>query len=697
MVQLNQFPKILILLFSFTFPYSLFAQNISNGKLSVDTVVYPHIRIKTDVFILNTCDPLQVSLRRKNDDDSLSFIPQKKLRKLEVYANRLNSFKIEGINPLRYKYYINSEAVTQFTDVTAQVSQLSNFLKDGYFISPLDISVPQIFKEEIGKSNQRATLEPFEKNISSLKDSLSKYKAELGKIMDENPYPLIKFDVNRNPIPYTDEENKRIAESDKKTQPARLNFNKWENKLNEMLEAYERQIMTLPISSTNLSILKDYKTRHDTSFKANPLVSDIEISIREFAFEYDRVNNDFKKIDSFLNILKTYRYGNATNQENWEDSLASLLRKYGYTIPIDRYSIGQYGNTSAVDVKEFLIKKRYQVFEEFVLGTATKIGIMLQSSFRDISQKTNSLKMQNCLDMNEIEKLKIVKDQLSEVFDFVQKTSAEFQILVSYLDIDNKIYAEIAKSINTNYYLLLGYLKNMDLLAENNTIEFTLPSSTNLKNIDLVRYKIDREDKVTGAKQSYVYDFWVRGGLKVDFSFGIFASGLVDNEYQKHQYDSLGTLTDSVEVNKQDGGGYNFGFGGMVNITPRLGTSWITPGVSFGVIYSSNQKLQFVSNLALHVGKTERLILHGGIALGFVKTIDLSQHQWTTIHRNNIYRTKADVNQFSIPTIDKFMVRPVFGLTYNLSKKNALQAVSNSGLSKYRELESDPGTKTVIQ
>ena len=337
------------------------------------------------------------------------------------------------------------------------------------------------------------------------------------------------------------------------------------------------------------------------------------------------------------------------------------------------------------------------MFEEFVLGTATKIGIMLQSNFRDISQKTNSLKMQNCLDLKQIENFRAVKIQLGEIFDFVQKTSAEFQILVSYLDIDNKIYAGIAKSINTNYYLLLGYLKNMDLIEENNTVEFTLPSSTNLKNIDLVRYKIDREDKITGGKQSYLYDLWVRGGLKVDFSFGIFASGLVDNEYQKHQYDNLGTLTDSIEVNKQNNGGYNFGFGGMVNIMPRLGASWITPGISFGVIYSSNQKLQFVSNLALHLGKTERLILHGGVAMGFVKTLDLSQHQWRTVEANAIYRVKADLSQFSIPTIDKFTIRPVFGLSYNLSKKNALQAVSNSGLSKYRELESDSGTKTIIQ
>jgi len=674
---------------------NLIGQLISKRKLSVDTVVYPNVRIKTDVFILNTCDPLQISLRRKYDDDSLSFIPKKRTRKLEVFSNRLNSFKIEGINPLRYKYYINSEAVTQFMDVSTQISQFNSFLREGYFISPFDINVPQIFKEEIERSNQRATLDPIKKEIDNLKDTLLKYKAALIKIMDQYPLPILKYDANYAPIPYTAEEQKIVAESDKKSQQARADFNKWESKLNDLLVAYERQVMTLPISNSSLSILKDYNSKNIPTYKNSRMVYNIEKSMQEFSYEYDILNSDFRRIDSLLYVLKNNRY--RVSRENVEDTLSYVLQKYGYTIALDRYSIGQSGSTSLVNIKEFLIKKRYQVFEEFVLGTATKIGILLQTYFRDISQKTNSLKMQNCLDVENIYKFKIVKDELSEVFDFVQKTSAEFQILVSYLDIDNKIYSGIAKSINTNYYLLLNYLKNMDLIEENNTVEFTLPSATNLKNIDLVRYKIDREDKITGSKQSYVYDFWLRGGLKVDFSFGIFASGLIDNEFQKYQFDNNGTLTDSIEVKRQNSGGYNFGFGGMVNITPRLGTSWVTPGLSFGVIYSTNQKLQFVPSLALHMGKTERLVLHAGLAMGFVKSIDLSQHTWRVVENNSIFRVKADVNQFSVPYVDKFMIKPVFGLTYNLSKKNALQAVSDPGLSKYKELESGSGTKTVSQ
>ena len=67
------------------------------------------------------------------------------------------------------------------------------------------------------------------------------------------------------------------------------------------------------------------------------------------------------------------------------------------------------------------------------------------------------------------------------------------------------------------------------------------------------------------------------------------------------------------------------------------------------------------------------------------------------ISKNDVYRVKAVLNDFSVPTIEKFTVRPVFGITYNLSKKHALQAVSNPGLDRYRELDTDSGTKTVTQ
>jgi hypothetical protein len=683
-----------ILPFFALFSYSSFSQTTTTGNSSGRNA-NPIYRIETDVFVLDACDLVEMYIIKSNHDSSTYLSKKARNLKLEVKANKLSAFKINGINPLRYKYYINSEAVTQFMDVNPQVSQLSTFLRDGYFASPFEINIPQIFKEEVEKNNKRVNLEPIRKQIDEAKDSLVRYQIEVIRIEDENPYPPMRYDSIGNPILPTDKERDRIAETNRKTSRARANFDKWEKKLYSLLDDFENQIITLPISGSDLSILGDYKVRHDSSFKSNPDVTKIEKYIREFALQYERLKEDFKKVDSFLNLV-TNPSSRSSIPSN-ADSMNSLLHKLGYTLSIDRYSIGSKSTTIRINIKEFLIKKRYQVFEEFVLGTATRIGTMLQSSFRKVSQQTNSLRLQNCIDSTNISKIKAIKSELGEVFDFVQKSSAEFQILVSYLDIDSKLYASLAKSINTNYYLLLNYLKIMDLIEENNIVEYTLPSSTNLKNIDLVRYKVDREDKITGGKQTYTYDLWVRGGMKIDFSFGIFASGLIDSKYQKYQYDRLGVITDSVQVVRQNSGGYNFGFGGMVNVTPRLGGSWLTPGLSFGVIYSTNQKLQFLSAISLQLGKAERLVLHGGVAFGLVETLDQSQHKWSVVEKDVIYRVKADVNQFSVPVIEKFSVKPVFGLTYNLSKRNALQAVSSDGLTKYRELNPDSGIKTVAQ
>ena len=55
----------------------------------------------------------------------------------------------------------------------------------------------------------------------------------------------------------------------------------------------------------------------------------------------------------------------------------------------------------------------------------------------------------------------------------------------------------------------------------------------------------------------------------------------------------------------------------------------------------------------------------------------------------NISRTtkdflvRAKLSDFNIPYIDRFVFKPFFGLSYNLSKRNAFQAVSNKGLDYY--------------
>ncbi|MEI6950561.1 hypothetical protein V9K67_25480 [Paraflavisolibacter sp. H34] len=184
--------------------------------------------------------------------------------------------------------------------------------------------------------------------------------------------------------------------------------------------------------------------------------------------------------------------------------------------------------------------------------------------------------------------------------------------------------------------------------------------------------------------------------MKVDFSIGFFGTRLTDNLYNKVLLDTSGGI-DLIRVTRQDDGKTNFAFGGMVNVIPRNGTAWVNVGGSIGVAYSGNQKLQVLTGLSLHFGKTERLIVHGGFGFGTIKHLDVSASNFEFFDRelkqyprekldeideeDRVYMLRSPeikFNTFTIPTVDKFVARPFIGISYNLSKKHALQAVSGT-------------------
>jgi hypothetical protein len=56
--------------------------------------------------------------------------------------------------------------------------------------------------------------------------------------------------------------------------------------------------------------------------------------------------------------------------------------------------------------------------------------------------------------------------------------------------------------------------------------------------------------------------------------------------------------------------------------------------------------------------------------------------------KNRIYMIKSpDIKytSFVIPTVEKFVGRPFIGISYNLSKRNALQAVSGPGVQAFSD------------
>lgn len=641
--------------------------------------------IRTEVFVLSTSEPGSFSFIKKMSSPLI----RHRTTKLEVRSNQPSVFKIEGINPLRYRYYINNEAVTQFMESSALTLNINTFTNGDYFVTAPEIKVPEIFKTDSISAKTKAKLQEFADKRHVIEDSISKASARL-------------TDYTSNRIDTISDYSRRQMAADMDSR-YRVLYAQVENHY-EALDKNDRDyyifIGGLPLSNPKYAILEQYKK---CKFNSGPDIDSIKSIQQTFALEYNRHTVNLKSIDSILQQIEV-----SGLEATLQNALMDKLRYYSFswTPPNALYSyrfLNSQTKAMVRDLRQQILNKRFQLYQEFVVEIATRIGVLIQNKFRQYSSLNNELENVNSIDDSLLTVIRLNRDTLINTFAFIQQTSAELQVMVSYLDINTELYQNIAKKINNNYVFLLAYLKNLEFLVKQNTVQYTLPTHTNLKNIDLIRYTIKREDKITKNTQSYSYDFWVRGGIKVDFSIGLFASRLTDNLYSKVLLDTLGGR-DSIRITRQDDGRANFAFGGMVHITPRNGASWVNIGGSIGVAYSNNQKLQVLTGLSLHFGKTERLVLNGGIAMGTIKTLDISANNFLFYNnrleaktrdeilkvreKDRVYVLNAQDIKFSsyvIPVVEKFVIRPFIGFSYNLSRKNALQAVSGAGVSSFNE------------
>ncbi len=655
----------------------------------------------TDLFVLNTCAPSQFALFKKNDD--INRHKYVSARKLSINVNRLSSFRIVNINPLRYNYYINNELVTQFMNDGILTPTNNTYLK-GTYLPEREIQTVKVFTSGFQSSNQKTLLADQKKIINLLQDTLDGLQAQIDNI-DDSIFQLgYTYDYFKNqwvePKTSTSQELNKIRKqfnnlfSDRNNPARQRHIAFYTNKIVRASIEFEKMIANFPINNNNIDFLNYDSSKYLTAYMDNK--SGLRTIIREvdtFKIRYDSLKRDFNKVASLLNSVDTQKKYSPTIYDKLNEqqlNIVGMLTKYGYPT-------NALPNNFSSEVREFMLNKKYQTYEIFLLKLSTDAGKLLQDKFYEYSQDLNSLYYQNCLDPSDtLLRPDSIKQNINDIFKFTQDLSADFAVFVNYFDLDSKGFENTVNNINTYYTGLLNFLKYLNYLEKNNRVEFALPTHNNLKNIDIIRYKIDRDDKLTNSKQTYVYDLWIKGGVKIDFSAGLFLTGVLDYDYNKVAvYDSLSQpLTDSLYIKRKDVGSVNFAFGGMVNISLRLGASWITPSLSLGVAYSNSQKLQYLSAISLQVGKTERIILHGGFAGGLSQRIDDSQLTYTDIEKDKYIITqlkvKGDYNNFPIPYKDKFVCRPFFGISYNLSQRSALHAASGAGLDKYNSSLNSP-------
>jgi hypothetical protein len=196
--------------------------------------------------------------------------------------------------------------------------------------------------------------------------------------------------------------------------------------------------------------------------------------------------------------------------------------------------------------------------------------------------------------------------------------------------------------------------------------EYTLPIDVNGKNIDKVEVTVSRSLKSGNTlPDTYTYDVWLIRGFKIDVSGGLFFTNLVDNQFTTSDTTvrsfSGGDSINEKKIITKNKNDLAVGFGSMINISYRLGASWVKPALSIGLLLTTAQKYQVLAGGGLILGKDARVVLHGGLSIG----------QVTTLQSN----FKADSNMAynlgptsTVPTVDRFKTGYFFGFTYNITK-----------------------------
>lgn len=169
--------------------------------------------------------------------------------------------------------------------------------------------------------------------------------------------------------------------------------------------------------------------------------------------------------------------------------------------------------------------------------------------------------------------------------------------------------------------------------------------------------KIDPKLKITGDSIKISIPLLVRGGIKIDFSPGIFCSNIVDKEYvNKPSYRNSTDSISGYNLVRNAKVQYSYGFAGYMHVYWR-NAGYCNGGLSLGVGLDQNAQVKIMPGFNLIIGRKQRFILNGGLAFGKMKDLSPIQsesHLYKTI-TNPIYSESYSFGWFG-------------GISYNLTK-----------------------------
>ncbi|MBP4138307.1 hypothetical protein [Flavobacterium geliluteum] len=342
----------------------------------------------------------------------------------------------------------------------------------------------------------------------------------------------------------------------------------------------------------------------------NPLKHTYKIDTKELSFF-----NDKKKLDSIIEGIKVLVNNEIPELVLLNDSIKRIIKENENVI-------------KSIDSLNFQVENFYEILK--------------QKS--KLVEDDYNVKRKEFLDNSKIQLGKIYS-LLNDLQNIEDNSSSYSDTQKNLLETKEKSEKSI-ESIIQKFYTI-----NLDI--------YTLPIDIQGKNIDVLEFKLSRFNKETKEEDanfaSTPYNIWIKGGLKIDVSAGIFFTSLYDSEYDKR--DDPATSGNKIIMLKNSGD-YDMAFGSTINTYIRM-NSWVVPTLNFGAVITQNQKLQVLLGLGAILGKQERIIFSAGISMGKVDRIA------------DGYQVGSSYNlgdSGTIPTQSQFKFGKFFGITYNLSK-----------------------------
>lgn len=200
-------------------------------------------------------------------------------------------------------------------------------------------------------------------------------------------------------------------------------------------------------------------------------------------------------------------------------------------------------------------------------------------------------------------------------------------------------------------------------------------------NADLLTVGLKIKDS---SNYLYRHNFGISGGPKIDFSSGIFVTGLNSRDYAQVSVrfavkDSANAPASNIRdttgnLLRANKGKLNFSTGLLVHVYPRTGSS-VNAGLVTGVTFNNSDFMWVLGGSMMFSMGNARLSLVGGLALGKQKTLDVNQQQyeWKENPSGTYYVTgdERKVPRFftetNISTYEKRQVSWFAGITYNFA------------------------------